>query len=116
MTDTEIKKALECCRNTTAQDCGKCPLYEFDNCISELAKNTLDLINRLEAEADNYHNIAKNQQNVSMERYFKIKELKQNLEEAHIDIKEHQAEIERLKAVIKSKGKDFRYMFYNWRR
>lgn len=52
MTDNEIKKALECCQCTTIKDCGKCPLYSFSNCTSELAKETLALFDRLQEEIE----------------------------------------------------------------
>ena len=50
MSADEIKKALECCKNTTIKNCGKCHFYSFHNCTSNLAIETLDLINRLEEE------------------------------------------------------------------
>lgn len=50
--DNEIKKALECCSKSNTDDdyCTGCP-YEFVKyCASEISKDTLDLINRLQAE------------------------------------------------------------------
>ena len=52
MTDNEIIKALKCCRCTTIKDCGSCPFYCFNNCTSNLATETLDLINRQKAEIE----------------------------------------------------------------
>jgi archaellum component FlaC len=46
MTDTEIIKALECCKK---DDCDNCP-NDFGNCYANLAGYALDLINRQKAE------------------------------------------------------------------
>ena len=54
MTDTEIKKALECCCGGLTSDwCDKCPMNvtkECDKDLLALEKLALDLINRLQAE------------------------------------------------------------------
>ena len=50
MTDKEIIKALECCIKHT--ECPECPMKGTRNCISELNKNALDLINRQQAEIE----------------------------------------------------------------
>ena len=52
MTDNEIIKALECCKEATAVGCKKCPLYEDkgQTCITILSHSALDLINRQKAE------------------------------------------------------------------
>ena len=76
MTDNDIIKALKIHADNEA-DCSGCPIYRSDTgdtCAYELAQNALDLINRQKAE---------------------IERLQQNLKEAHIDIKEKQAEIEK---------------------
>ena len=53
MTDNDIKKALECLSGTAKDwDCDKCP-FDSAICTSFVAENTLDLINRLEAENSN---------------------------------------------------------------
>lgn len=50
MTDSEIKKALECCKG---KGCKDCPFnVNCATCISKLIGDALDLINRLEAERD----------------------------------------------------------------
>lgn len=48
MTDNEIIKALECCKN---DDCDNCP-NTFGNCYANLAGYALDLIERQQAEID----------------------------------------------------------------
>jgi hypothetical protein len=56
MTDNEIKKALECCcSETTEKNCGNCPLFNVGrpDCYRTLAKHSLDLINRQQAENEN---------------------------------------------------------------
>ena len=66
--DEEIIKALEHCSSSDLGECRNCPFYEQCENDEQLVKYALDLINRQKAE---------------------IERLKQNLEEAHIDIKEH---------------------------
>ena len=48
MTDNEIIKALECCKN---DDCDNCP-NTFGNCYANLAGYALDLIKRQEKEIE----------------------------------------------------------------
>lgn len=51
LTDAEIVKALECCTNTDGPRCGECEFFDgYDLCIDNLQKDTLDLINHLQAE------------------------------------------------------------------
>ena len=82
MTDNEIIKALECCKNSLSEKdaCGDCPLYEEEEvtCITILSKNALDLINRQKAEIDI---------------------LIRKKESLRDEIAEQQAEIERLKEI-----------------
>ena len=54
MTDKEIIKALECCKQATAVGCKNCPLYEDkgQTCITILSHNALDLIKRQNAEIE----------------------------------------------------------------
>ena len=59
MTDEQIKKALECCgKNVLYENCGDCP-YEKDFgkdhiCTIKVAKDVLDLINRQQADIEDY--------------------------------------------------------------
>ena len=48
MTDDEIIKALECCRDNSR--CYTCPRLGMNCCMNLLMRNALDLINRLKAE------------------------------------------------------------------
>ena len=60
MTDNEIKKALEHCVIYGAEGCINCPLYQKPNCFQILSKGSLSIINRYEAEIENFsHNIKK---------------------------------------------------------
>ena len=52
MTDAEIIKTLECCIN---DDCDNCP-NGFGNCEHNLAKLSIDLINRQKAEIERLTN------------------------------------------------------------
>ena len=52
-TDEEIVKALECCQSHTITDCRDCPnRASGHNCVNELMRNALDLINRQKAEIE----------------------------------------------------------------
>lgn len=54
MTDKEIIKALEC---HTSQGCAACPYDKglLEPCIGQVMKDTLDFINRQQAEIDRCH-------------------------------------------------------------
>ena len=79
LTDSEIKKALEYCSNPN-NTCDKCILFNAKDdscqCASNLRLQALDLINRLQAERENYKQVAERQQKISQDRHFEIKELK----------------------------------------
>jgi hypothetical protein len=94
MTDKEIVKALECWINDFA---GKATQF-VSLC------NALDLINRQKetveqlqtalfkcgedaVEIENYKKIAENQQSISMDRFFEIKRLKEEIERLEADLK-----------------------------
>lgn len=77
-----------------------------DHRFIALLSSTIELINRQQAEIENYIKVAENQQNLTLKKSFEIKELKaeierlkQNLEEAHIDIREHLSELKRFKKI-----------------
>ena len=65
MTDKEIIKALECCRDAihNAASCKECPYYEKENCSVISANDILDLVNRqqeqLEAAANGQETLQK---------------------------------------------------------
>lgn len=103
MNDLEIKKALECCANLNL-DCYNCSYNNNKGCVNKLLQDTLDLINRqeedksalvehlkksrrqlktanaenetLKAEVERLKKALENQQKISMDRYFEVKELK----------------------------------------
>lgn len=56
MTDNEIKKALECCKDCSdMEECNECPYVECHTkkgCMGELMDDALDLINRQQAEVE----------------------------------------------------------------
>ena len=88
LTDSEIVKALECCVNE--KTCKNCA-YSGRSCMTPLKRDTLNLINRLQADIENYKQVAEHQQSVTMDRGFEIKRLKEKIESL-------QAENERLNA------------------
>ena len=96
LTDSEIVKALECCISDKDDVCLECPLQNdcFANADgnSEVKELALDLINRLQADRDNYKQIAENQQKIILDKAFENKRLKEKVESL-------QAENERLKKV-----------------
>lgn len=51
MTDNDIIKALECCRELSLENCKACPYYSYGHgCLTTCFRDTLDLINRQKAE------------------------------------------------------------------
>ena len=60
MTDNEIIKALDFCEGYNGVSfCNDCPLFEEDNCIHILARETRNLINRQKAEIERYKGVIK---------------------------------------------------------
>lgn len=89
LTDSEIKKALECCLETSGVNCGKCPYC--DNCVTDentslMMTDALDLINRLKEKIEKllYRNARLDVEN----------------NELQLEIKSCNAEIERLKNTL----------------
>ncbi|MEE0970225.1 MAG: hypothetical protein U0M06_12720 [Clostridia bacterium] len=77
--DAEIKKALECCLEASGVNCGKCPYC--DNCVTDentslMMIDVLDLLNRLQADRENYKQIAENQQKIILDKAFENKRLR----------------------------------------
>ena len=94
LTDAEIIKALECCIGWEKCKEKQSPMInECEKDVDASYRYALDLINRLQADRDNYKQIAENQQTISLDRGFEIKRLKEKVES-------QQAENERLKATI----------------
>ena len=55
MKDSDIIKALECCKSAVATDCKGCPLYNTEKtctCVTVLSENALDLVNRQKEEIE----------------------------------------------------------------
>lgn len=85
MTDNEIIKALECCRDC---NCKECPCYKVIDgemrCTEIDEKEILDLINRQKAEVEALYEInAKSDEEISELRKELLK--RQNLEESFIN-------------------------------
>ena len=83
MTDNEIIKALECCKN---DDCDNCP-NDFGNCYANLSGYSLELINRQQEEIDRLRkevNLVSIQFQDLQERYEEVQtEIEQWKEEAN---------------------------------
>ena len=74
LTDNEIVKALECC---SKDEINGLNIFTYGGVpMRSLLRYALDLINRLQADAENYKQIAEHQQSVTMDRGFEIKKLK----------------------------------------
>ena len=78
-TAAEIIKALECCVEASGVYCGKCPYC--DNCVTDentslMMIDVLDLLNRLQADRENYKQIAENQQKNILDKAFENKRSK----------------------------------------
>lgn len=52
MTDKEIIKALECCRDKIFKGCDNCAMDEDNDCIEIVCANVLNLIHRQQAEIE----------------------------------------------------------------
>ena len=66
MTDNEIIKALECCTDESYENCNECP-YSIDTLSCErikLLEDSLDLINRQQAEIEQWKEEANRYQNL----------------------------------------------------
>lgn len=62
MTDDEIIKALECCRDNSR--CYTCPRLGMNCCMNLLMRNALDLINRQKGEIEQWKEEANRYQNL----------------------------------------------------
>lgn len=94
MTDKEIIKALECCGKPVDENsCSECPYHCYEEDCHKLLPQAIDLINRQQAEIENYIKVAEYQQNLTLKKSFEIKELKAEIErlEAEIDKQYEQA-------------------------
>lgn len=68
LTDNEIKKAFQMCT------------LKAEHPGFVLCGQIVDLINRLQADVENYKQVAENQQKVTLDRGFEIKRLKEKIE------------------------------------
>ena len=60
MTDNEIVKALECCKDPECANCKECPAYEtHKDCMGCVLSEAIDLINRQKAENKKFADIGK---------------------------------------------------------
>jgi hypothetical protein len=94
LTDNETKKALECCcKNNNCEGCPLDYLTFSSQCASELAIKSLDLINRLEAENENW-------QAAYMTEKQEIANLEIELKAMRGAVNSYKAENERLQKVL----------------
>ena len=95
MTDNDIKKALECC--TKGLECKSCPANphkgNYGYCTGLLLKDTLDLINRIEAENERLKGISDNKTKELLRYNASIEELHKKLETAKAEAYKEFAEL-----------------------
>jgi phage host-nuclease inhibitor protein Gam len=78
MENKEIIKALECCGDEEELHwCTECPYYDKENdfCQEDLHRDAIDLINRQQAENENYSHNIKNLTAENMQLHAEIKRL-----------------------------------------
>ena len=91
LTDNEIIKALECCKYEYDTKCELCcyNFYSRTGCRSELRRNALDLINRLQATIDSFTDIGKLYSEIKAEAYKecieKVKEIIPAIDDTYIE-------------------------------
>lgn len=66
MTDKEIIRAIKCCTSGSDAPCMNCPQYKkhLTKCVDDLMIETLDLINRQQAEIDKLKRKTKEQDEI----------------------------------------------------
>ena len=72
MTDEQIIKALDCCGNREVHFCTLCPMFkqnkENDFCQEDLAKKAFRLINRQQAEIEEFKTLCDMQDKIMLEQ------------------------------------------------
>ena len=110
MTDKDIIKALECCcSETTEKNCGNCPLFNVGrpDCYRTLAKHSLDLINRLQADKDRLQRLLdyEEEKNTTLAKQMFVSGVKEFAEKIYTEINEalaqnHKVKVERINKLI----------------
>ena len=111
--DNEIIKALKCCiGDTEGKNCFDCPLYEIEDCQAHMYLNSLDLINRQQAELKVSNEALNNSIKLNNRLETQNKELSETIHNLTIEkdalfdkSEELKAEVERLNALVKTKNK-----------
>jgi hypothetical protein len=81
-TDAEIVKALK--KTKYRVDGVALSGFYLD---TEMFNQVVDLINRLKSDCENYKQVAENQQKVTLDRWFEIKRLKEEIEKLEKEVK-----------------------------
>ena len=95
LTDRKIPDIKELLAYKAKVGCQNCDLIGkgcCGTCVNSLIKQFIELFDRLQADCENYKQVAENQQSVTMDRGFEIKRLKEKIESL-------QAENEKLKSI-----------------
>ena len=113
---TDIKELLEYKAKVGCQNCDIIGKGCCSTCVNSLIKSFIGLFDRLQADCENYKQVAENQQSVTMDRGFEIKRLTEKVNRLQTenenysknngqmtkDIYSLQKEIERLRGIILS--------------
>lgn len=101
LTDSEIIKALSICSNENGI-CSECPYSDdYTNCNTRIATDTLDLINRLQAENERLKNCVKSEDEVMDIAKRTMEPLVKEITREQIDIAVKQAKVEAYKEFAK---------------
>ena len=103
--DSEIVKALGCCAEKVDYEgnedtCCSCSLITDDKCTCTLSKLALDLINRLQADVENYKQVAEHQHSAIKDAGFEIEWLKEDKEKLQAENERLDKEIDRLSQCV----------------
>ena len=97
MYNKDITKALACC---VKGDCFRCPLYYVHNCRTELREGINNILNEQQLELVLKRNTIDDLNNKLTKKQSENEKLQSLCTLKDVVIKEQQAEIERLKAII----------------
>ena len=108
MTDNEIIKALECCRQKE-EHCHICPYNPIDDCCRHLLKDALDLINRHNADIKGLEDSERIGDQLIERQRAEIERLQKSNEEMFCTISKQDAEITQLQKRIVFWREDMNY-------
>ena len=102
LTDSEIVKALECCKYEYDTKCELCcyNFYSRTGCRAELRRNALDLINRLQAENGRQKSDNKQHKSVINNLRQELKDLRAKCKSEHLKFLIYEKKVEELSEIL----------------